>query len=442
MKSSSWLRRWAGGLVLLLVVLPLAWRVAGRDVAAPSGAEAQRAPGPAASAAVGTAALALPARGPSAAPAVAHASSAAANPAPAEARAALMQRMRADWCGFGAAEQSRQAEAVFEKAGAGGQPIGMDAIAEANRTPGAELVAAAVAQARQRWVAVLQQRGDPRALAVAEHLGGADGDAARASARLQGLARTSSDPMVTALALQRPCAPGACSNVERAQWSRLEPANLQAWLALLGEPAARRTQEAYALDRMASEARYSRSYQREYRELLLSLPQTEAPGLAQEAELQLLISSTAVWPAGSLGSLASACAARPVDPAVLQRCMTVAELQWRADELLPRGVAVGLARRLVAARPELRARWELRARELEALRQWEADGAERMQAAVAEAAGSPCAWQAELRRHLQATAAQGEWGRARAEMQAAGVDDAVLSARWRRDGQAAVLPAP
>ncbi|MFN3304153.1 MAG: hypothetical protein ACK44A_10575, partial [Roseateles sp.] len=355
--SSRW--RWLG-LAAVLVALGgggLGWRFALQPAPQSRAAEALSVVVPAASVTGASRAAARPLS-------VASATVPGVGDAEARDRAALMQRMRADWCGFGVAEASRQSEAVFAKAG--DQPIGLEALAEVRRTPGAQVLDEATAQVRQRWVAALLRRGDPRSVAVAESLGGPDGDEAQSRARLQALARTSADPMVTALALQHPCELGRCSNVDRAQWSRLEPANLQAWLALLGDAAARRTQEAYALDRMASEARYSRSYRREYQELLLSLPQTDMPGLAQEAELQLLISSAAVWPMGSLRPLTDACAARPVAPVVQQRCVAVAELLWPADDLMARSLAMGLARRLVAARPELRPRGEPRARELEA----------------------------------------------------------------------------
>jgi hypothetical protein len=354
------------------------------------------------------------------------------------ARAQLKQRMKADWCGFGAAEQSRQADAVLEKAGAHGGLIGMDAIAELNSTPGAEVVEEAVAQVRQRWVRALLQRGDPRAVAVAEYLGGADGDEARARARLQALARTSADPMVTALALQRPCGAGSCRNVERAQWSRLEPANLQAWLMLLGDARARQTQEAYALERMASEARYSISYERELKTLLLGLPQTEAPGLAQDAELQLIISTTAAWPTPSMRPVMELCRTRAADPVVQHRCAAVAELMWQGENLLERGMATSLVRHLMPARAGLQAQWQPRAREFEAARHWSAFAAERA-ASAAEPAAQACGMQAEWRGVLQATAAQGEWGRIRAEMQAARADDAALSAEWRRSAGRSVL---
>ncbi len=362
-------------------------------------------------------------------------------PAQERARAELKQRMQADWCGFGLAEKSRQIEAVFEKASAGGRPIGVDVIAEVNRTPAAEVTDEAVAQVRQRWVAALQRRGDPRSLAVAEYLGGSDGDVSRASARLQALARSATDPMVTALALQRPCSPG-CGNVDRAQWSRLEPANLQAWLTLLGDARTRHTQEAYVLERIASEARYSRTYEREFKVLLLELPQTESPGLVQEAELQLIVGTASAWPLASLRPAMEFCRAKAAEPASQHLCLAVAELMWQGDNLVDRSLALALVRQLLPARAGLRAQWEPRARVAEAVRHWaESNVAPWLSEVGAEA--SSCGWQAGIRRELQVRAAQGEWGQLQADMQAARADEASLSAKWRQGaGRGLLDPLP
>lgn len=363
-------------------------------------------------------------------------------PAASLERAALKQRMAADWCGFGAAEMSRQSEALLDKASAGGRPVGMDVIADAGRSAGDEVMDEAMAQVRQRWIAALQQRRDVRSLAVAEYLGGSDGDAALASARLQALARTSTDPMVTALALQRPCASPGCVNVDRAQWSRLEPANLQAWLTLLGDARARDTQQAYVLERAVSEARYSRNYEREFKALLLALPQTEASGLRQEAELQLAISTAAAWPIPSLRPVMAFCGTKAAEPATRNRCLGMAELMWQGDNLIDRSLSLGLVRRLSAAQPGLRAQWDLRAREVEAVQQWAQSNVMPWMSEPG-AAASPCGWHAGLRRELQARAALGEWGQLQTDMRAAKADEAQLSAQWRQAaGRSLLDPMP
>lgn len=350
-----------------------------------------------------------------------------------EARALLMQRMKADWCGFGAAENERQSEAVMQRAQDRQGSVGVEAIQEMRATPGAQVVEEAVAQVRQRWVKALMQRGDPRAVAVAEFLGGRDGDALQARARLQALARTTSDPMVTALALQRPCEAGACTNVEASQWSRLEPANLQAWLTLLSGPkvGARQTLAGYVLERVAGEARYSRTYEREFRAMLLSLPQTETPGLANDAEMQLVLGTAGAWNIAGFRPLMEACRSGMGDAASAHRCATVADLMWDQDDLLDRTMALSLARRLVAAMPAQKVRWEPRAMQSEAVWSWINAAAERAEQGPSSG-GSPCDSQAEQRAAMQARVALGEWGLARAQMRAGKADDAALSADWRR----------
>ncbi len=357
-------------------------------------------------------------------------------PAAMDERSALMQRMKADWCGFGAAEHERQTEGVLERAQAKNGMVGTEAIEEAKQTPGAEVMEEATGQVRRRWVRALMQRGDPRSLAVADFLGGLDEDAGAARVRLQALARTTSDPMVTALALQRPCEGGGCRNVEASQWSRLEPANLQAWLTLLRDAkgGASSSQVSYALDRMAAEGRYSRSYEREFRAVLLSLPQTETPGLVNEAEMQLITGTAAAWAIASYKPLTEACLAASASG--LLRCETVLDRLWEGDNQMDRAIALGMARRLVLpVHPEQRARWEPRAREYEAVSAWRNSALEKL---VAKAE-SPCSPQTEMRRWIGGTAQLGEWGQWRAEMRAARVDDAALSAQWRRDAGRSVL---
>jgi hypothetical protein len=358
-------------------------------------------------------------------------------------RAALIQRMKADWCGFGAAERDRQTNAVLERAQATKGLVGTEALEEARQTAGGEVMEEAMDQVRRRWVKALVQRGDPRSLAVAAFLGGLDEDPASARARLQALARTTSDPMVTALALQRPCEAGGCRNAEASQWSRLEPANLQAWLALLRDAkgGARSTQAAYALERMAAEGRYSRSYEREFRAVLLSLPQTGVPGLMDEAELALITSTAAGWAIAGYKPLSDACQAGVAGG--LSRCEAVLDRLWEADNELDRSVALGLVRRLVLpAHPKQRMRWEPRAREYEAVSSWSSEAW--LRSLESQPPGqSPCVAMAEMRKLVRGLTDLGEWGHWRAEMRAARADEAALSAQFRRDrGRGALDPEP
>lgn len=200
--------------------------------------------------------------------------------------------MRADWCGFGAAEHERETDALLARIQAADRWVGPEALAELNDTDGAQVLAHARDQVRQRWVQALRRSGDPRSLAVAEYLGpGEDASAEEIDAsrrRLQALARSNSDPLLTALALMRPCAGRGCVNVEASQWSRLEPQNLQAWLALLRGAPKEALPLDYVIERMASQGQYTNAYDREVIRRLLALPQATAPGLQAEAELQFL----------------------------------------------------------------------------------------------------------------------------------------------------------
>lgn len=367
-------------------------------------------------------------------------------PAAADERAALMQRMKADWCGFGAAEYGRQSDAVIEQASTtGNRMFGREAVAELKRTPGQQVVDETVEQVRRRWVKALMLRGDPRSRAVAELLSAAGEDGNPARVRLQALARTTSDPMVTALALQRPCDAGSCRNVEASQWSRLEPANLQAWLTLLRDPDGklRQTHAAYALDRLVQEARYSRNYQHEFHALLLSLPQTESPGLQNEAEIQLIGGMVSAWPWASMRPLLDTCRGGLADAVTAPRCEAVARLLWQQEDSLNRGIALGLVRALVAARPGLRPQWELQAREYEAVDEWVRGAPGRVAGRISPESMPHCGWQAEMRRMWRESVGRGEWEILRGEMREAGEDASALSARWRqREGRSALDPRP
>ncbi|MDR7331677.1 hypothetical protein [Roseateles asaccharophilus] len=344
-------------------------------------------------------------------------------------RAGLKQRMKADWCGFGVAEFNRQRQAAYDRAKANRSGTQAGAADEAEGTPGAEVLAEAQAEVRRRWVQALAQRGDPRSRAVAELLGGADGDDAKSSARLQALARTSSDPMVTAMALQRPCEPHACANIEMSQWSRLEPANLLSWLALLRDPGAgepRRDQADYVLERAASEARYSRTYARELFEVLSSLQEAGRGGLAVDAELKLYGHVLAGQMFDHVGTVRTLCRETPpMDVTTVQRCTAVLEALWSGDTTLERLFALVTAKGMFPAQPALRARWDPRLREYEAVTEWRREQ-------MSSPKGAHCERTIEMRKTVRQAAEHGEWGQVRAEMQAAGADDAALSARWRR----------
>ncbi len=199
-------------------------------------------------------------------------------------------------------------------------------------------------------VAPLKARQDTRSLALADYLiaasGAAQADAARA--RLQDRARSSTDPMMTVLALHMPCVRTGCRNIEASQWSRLDPANLFAWLAL---PARSGADGRYLLDEISSHVRYARSYQQEAEVLLQDLPPT---GLEVRQPWGLL----------NVRALASHCRAVG-DVTTAARCEAVAELLWADGGATERLIALILAQQAPALLPERRAVWGPRLRELE-----------------------------------------------------------------------------
>lgn len=433
------LRRRGLGFVAVLVMLLLAWKSLpgeqgdGRE----AGVSAPSTSAPAAAASAGR-----PTASRRASSALAGASAAPAQLAlAADERAAMARHLKAGWCGFGA-EQRRQLWAAADAAsGAASNAVVPDAAMALSEVVATELLAEASAQVAQRWVRQLTQRGDPRSQALADHLS-TDGEAA---ARLQRRARSSSDPMVTIFALLKPCAGGACINVEASQWSRLEPANLQAWLALLNGPSsARRNQQGYVLERAASEARYSNSYQQEFATLLLSLPQTEMPGLQAQAEADLINGMVAAWPVSSFQPLLETCRNSQVESGVTARCAAVAGMLWPQSDVMHRTMALALVRATLPARPELRASWDARAREYEAVSQWTQGALQRiMQRLLADgdALVSRCGALPEQRRMQREAAVHNDWERARLEMNEAGANEAELATQWREaQGRTALDP--
>jgi hypothetical protein len=209
-------------------------------------------------------------------------------------------------------------------------------------------------------VAQLQKRRDECSLALADYLlaasGSARADAARAS--LQDRARSSTDPMLTVLALHMPCVRAGCRNIEASQWSRLEPANLLAWLALPGRSA---MDGSYLMDQIATHVRYSRDYRQEASALLSELPPS---GLQVRQPWGLL----------NIRALASSCRG-PMDATRAERCESVAELLWAEGGATEKLMALLVAQPAQALAPQHGALWEPRLRELEAL--WRKAGADR-----------------------------------------------------------------
>ena len=207
-----------------------------------------------------------------------------------------------------------------------------------------------VAAAAPQAVAGLQRRTDLRSQALADYLlaaaGTADADAARA--RLQDRARSSTDPMLTVLALHMPCVRPGCRNIEASQWSRLEPENLLAWLAL---PVRASADGRYLLDEIAEHVRHARSYREEVAELLRDLPPT---GLELRQPWGLL----------NLRALGGSCRGL-TEAATAERCAAVADLLWADGGATERLVALLLARPALDLLPARRAVWEPRLHELQ-----------------------------------------------------------------------------
>lgn len=212
----------------------------------------------------------------------------------------------------------------------------------------------AVAVAVPAAVPLLQRRSDLRSQALADYLlaasASADADAARM--RLQDRARASTDPMLTVLALHMPCAGPSCRNIEASQWSRLEPENLLAWLAL-PTPTLGAADSGYLLHEIANHVRASRSYRQEVEALLRDLP---PPGLGLRQPWGLL----------NLRALAVACR-DPRDLPTAERCDAIAEALWADGGATERLVAVILGQHVLQQWPARRAVWAPRLRELEAV---------------------------------------------------------------------------
>jgi hypothetical protein len=350
-------------------------------------------------------------------------------------------RMQADWCGFGAAESSREEQALTTGKGQD-RPADLAALAQ---TDGQQVLALARKDVLRQWVQALRRRGDLRSVALAEYLGTGDDaspdELAGNRARLQALASTSTDPMVTVLALRRPCKLGACRNIEASQWSRLEPENLQAWLTLAGTPG---HSPDYLLERMAAVGRYSSSYQQEAGILLLSLLKANAPGLENQVESDLLTGVLAAWAIPPFAPLTAACRNPRKDATTASRCEAVAAAFWSGGNLLDRTIALSVAGNVVPNGASQRVVWEGRAREYEAVRFYEDDRVGRMSAELPSDTTS--AWTCDVlpiaRKWAREFAERSDWDRARAELQTNGADLNELARQWRQTQGRSALERP
>ena len=139
------------------------------------------------------------------------------------------------------------------------------------------------------------------------------------------------------------------------------------------------------------------------------------------------------------------CRGSLAETGVVERCATVPDTLWQQDDLMDRGMAIALARPVLSVRPGLRAQWEVRAREYEAVSQWTQGALARVLHRLIpgdEALASRCDVLPELRQMQREAVEHSDWQRARLEMHEADVNEAELSALWRQRAGRSALEAP
>ena len=410
-------RRWITALALLSLGLAasLGWRRApGAQEATPVPQAAAQAPQRAAS----VQALAAQ-RQPSSVPAGPASGPLLASPPP-DGLSARARRMREDWCGYGLPEANKEEEQRDAQ-----RDRAHDSEEAEDPSDAEQVRAQAREQVLATWIARLRSRKDLRSQAIADYLAGDT----PSRAHLQDLARRSTDPMVTVLALQRPCKSQACTAVDAAQWARLEPDNLMAWMAQAGTE-----QMPYLIERMGRDARRNEDYLLPLSQTLAELSDATAPGLRQMAELELVVGILSAWNPPAMRPVLDSCQAARSQPVTAAHCERIAQLMWDSPHLLGRGVALALVRRLLPLTHAQRSEWEHRALRFEGLLQADL---ERSQAQAERWIRSPAQDgcrvaaldHAELRRRLRL----GEWARVQDLQAASGERLEVLAAKYRAD---------
>jgi len=338
---------------------------------------------------------------------------------PAEELSPRAQRMRADWCGYGAVESAKEERAR--------SALDSEAL---ERLDGIRVLRAAQRQLRARWVRQLSERGDQRSLAIAafldeafQHLPPEDPGS---RVRLQDLARRSTDPLVTALALQRPCGPGQCVTIEATQWSRLEPDNALAWMAQWRGAALPPHRQLELITQMAAQARHADTHNRALLQVLRSLPAASEPGLPHLAESMLLFDFRADQ-ASSLLALPGACGKGSEQPELRQACLAIAERFWQQDDAFLRSTAVDMA----APRPPRSEPWAARAMLVEAVRRAVADlDQQELQVLETRMPRDPCGSLPALRAWLERRLELDDWRRGLDIVQGSGLDTRAWLLRW------------
>ncbi|MFO1227763.1 hypothetical protein [Roseateles sp.] len=357
-------------------------------------------------------------------------------------------RVRATWCGDGLIEHLRDLAAAYAQHPTDGQK----AYEAGAQLEVSRMERAAAREAVARWSASLRSRGDRRSLAMAEYLALTHQSAEakeQASSRLQALARSSTDPFVTALALKRPCEPGACSNIDPAQWSRLEPANVEAWLALAQATrgqSVRGVSFEYIFDRLAAEAKYSRNYAAEAYRMVLEVLPRDSSGFDLWVEVPTFIGSEATWAFSYSRDLWDACrgSGKSGSPRA-QQCTAIAEAMWNEGNWIARHQALRLVSEALPKGAAGRAVWESRAWRYQAMSAFQRQPHDWSGGAFEpkENPAAMCQAMSEARRRMMERFQLDDWGRMEADFKAAGAKIDEWAPKWSADGRKSALePVP
>lgn len=346
------------------------------------------------------------------------------------------RRMAADWCGYGATEmmkdaRAREAAGKDDHATAGGDPP----------SDGEQIMDAARAQRLQDWIRTLRARSDVRSQAIGDYLAGDT----PSRAHLQDLARRSTDPMVTALALARPCKAEGCRMVDAAQWARLEPDNLMAWMAQLKDKQQTPEQVSYLIERMGREATRADDYSLTLSQVVASLAQARTPGLQQSAEAELLSQRVMDVPLPNFHPLVEACKPGRAPAAPAGACAHMAGLMWDQPNLMHRALALALARQAVPVDDAQRAQWERRGERYEVLSEalMDANAAE-FEQLLDQSKPDLCGASGRLHEMLRQVMGTGEWERAAQAWAAASQPQEAMiqRARQKRGGRSMMEAMP
>lgn len=346
------------------------------------------------------------------------------------------RRMAADWCGYGAAEIMKEALAR-EAAGKGGHtPSDGEPPSD-----GEQVMDAVRSQRLQDWIRTLRARSDLRSQAIGDYLAGDT----PSRAHLQDLARRSTDPMVTALALARPCKAEGCRMVDAAQWARLEPDNLMAWMAQLKDGPPTPEQLSYLIERMGRDATRADDYSLALSQAVASLAQARTPGLLQSAEAELLSQQIMHTPLFTLRPVLDACTPGRTPSAPAGACTHIAELMWSMPHLIHRALALAFARRALPPGDAQRTEWARRGERYEVLAEALMDAnATAFEQLLDQSKPDLCGASGRMHEMLRQVMGTGEWERAALAWAAASQPQEALiqRAREKRGGRSMMEEMP